>query len=483
MHTAKDTPKLVMIEQLNAEMIGPMTLSAVLKAAGYDCELILASQERDLLNAVRRAKPSVLGFSTRTGQHAWCLAQARLLKTALGLPVLFGGPHATACPEVIRRPEVDYVLVGEAERSLVELFEALDGRRDLSAVTNLLYKNASGEILRTAIAAPCENLDELPLADREFAYKYKVLRDYPSKTFVGSRGCPLRCTFCHNNYKWRLHKGYSRIRMMSPERIVHEVAEVKRRYPLKYVSYDNNDHFFHNWDWAERILELHAQRIGLPYFVETRPDGVTRQSVRKLAETGCAGVAFSVETADERLRNRVLQKHIDLDQAKEAAALLHEAHIPLKLYLMVGIPGETLDDSFRTLDLAAELRPMFASCQIAMPYPGTALKEQAIEMGVFPPDYDLEQFPYGYNVRSLLSLPEIDRMANLQRFFALAARYPALLPGAKRLCKLPPNRLFTMLGIGSYVYFGARYVHLGPKDFAELLASHLRYGYELLFSK
>src|SRR6185436_18942031 len=130
-----------------------------------------------------------------------------------------------------------------------------------------------------------------------------------------------------------------------------------------------DDEILHVRSWVEPAFTLYAQRVGLPYYVMTRPDSVTDDTARLLKETGCVGVSMSLETANDRLRNEVLKKQFERADVERAMESLNRHQIPVKIFNMVGIPGETLEDALETLELNARLKPMWARCSILQPYP------------------------------------------------------------------------------------------------------------------
>ena len=58
------------------------------------------------------------------------------------------------------------------------------GEKDKEIVKNLTRPKLSAE-----------ELSKLPFPDRELYSKYDYFHDYPFVTFVGSRGCPFKCSF------------------------------------------------------------------------------------------------------------------------------------------------------------------------------------------------------------------------------------------------------------------------------------------------
>jgi radical SAM superfamily enzyme YgiQ (UPF0313 family) len=87
-----------------------------------------------------------------------------------------------------------------------------------------------------------------------------------------------------------------------------------------------------------------------------------------------------------------MNKGITLDQVRTAATVLRTVGIHWTGYFLMGTPGETLEDVYRTLDFMYEIRPDFASIGIYEPFPGTAMFEEGLKRGLVKPDMTLEDF-------------------------------------------------------------------------------------------
>src|SRR3989338_2553887 len=117
--------KVIFIQDIAYEYIGTMYLSAALKKAGHQCDVLVNSLERDLIGKLKKAKPDLVAFSVITGNDKGCLAMARKIKEKINCKVIFGGPHATHFPEVVKEEAVDYACRGEGEEAIVELADKL----------------------------------------------------------------------------------------------------------------------------------------------------------------------------------------------------------------------------------------------------------------------------------------------------------------------------------------------------------------------
>ena len=120
--------KVLWVEkQIDYEPQGVMSISAVLKEAGHDVQLTIAAQENPVEYA-KKYQPDVVGYSMMTGSQHYYFKVNRAIKEALGKQAplsVFGGPHPTFFPDLIKEDGVDGVCVGEGEGPLVDLANSL----------------------------------------------------------------------------------------------------------------------------------------------------------------------------------------------------------------------------------------------------------------------------------------------------------------------------------------------------------------------
>lgn len=151
-----------------------------------------------------------------------------------------------------------------------------------------------------------------------------------------------------------------------------------------------------------------------------------------------------MESGNEDLRNQVLKKQLTDDQIIKAADLLHKAGIKFRTYNILGLPDETLDDAFSTVELNIKIKADYPWCSLFSPFPGTELTDYAYTKGYLSPTFDFENLDKSFFLESKLSLPHIREMQNLQKFFQTAVLWPHSFLLIKKLIKLPPNIFFKI---------------------------------------
>ncbi len=366
-----------------------MYLSAMAQEAGHSCALLIEHGKPDD-RAVKAIDPDVIAFSVTTGSHQWALKRAEQLKRWFPGRIIMGGPHATFFPEVIRHPSLDVVFRGESEQSFVEFLNSLQGNGPLEKISNIWFKHDE-TVVKNDLAPLIENLDDLLFPDRQLYYgPYPYFRKNENKAFISGRGCPYSCSYCSIASLRELYRGKGPfVRFHSPERVIEEITEVRDRYGLRSVIFQD-DTFILGEERLDTLLSLYETHIHLPFVCHIRADLLTRDIAKKLKSAGCHSVDFGVESGDEKLRATVLGKPISDEQLHQAADYLHGAGIRFRTTNMFGLPGETFEQAMMTVVLNQKLKTDYPSSSIYQPYPRTALGDQIIAAGMAGSDYSVD---------------------------------------------------------------------------------------------
>ena len=432
-------------KQIDYEPLGLLYLSSVLRQAGHEVRLVVASDENPV-EAARQWQPDVVGYSVYTGSQAYYRDLNLQIREAADAVSVFGGPHPTYFPEFVEEPGVDAICIGEGEDAMLELVEALDAGHSLSGIQNWWFKQ-EGQIERNPVR-PLENdLDRLLFPDRTLLFEQDAFtRENAIKHFITSRGCPYDCTYCFNHALAELYRGQGkRLRQMSVDKVIEEVKWVQDRYPMQFVVF-LDDLFIVHVAWLQELAAKFPREVGLPFFCNVRANLVTPEKVDLLKEAGCVSVGMGLETGDPELRNRVLKRNLSDEQIVQASRLVREAGIQLLTTNMVGLPGGTLELDFATLALNHACQPAYANAFLYQPYPRTELGEYTREHGYLEGSIDdIDPSAWERSVLRFSSAEEKRQIENLNKLFALAVEWPWLTGPVRHLIKLPPNPLFRLV--------------------------------------
>lgn len=237
-------------------------IAAVLRQEGHKVSLIdpeaYSMNYKELETRIEDGSYDLIGISCTTSSFESARKIARMIRKVSEAPIVLGGVHASAVPEMIlkRTPEFDIIVIGEGEETMLELCNSLKTKNaDLSRIEGIAFRKDS-EIVRTPPRPFIKDLDHLPYPARDLVdlanYRLHAQLDYGkrSATVLSSRGCPFHCTFCASY----LTTGF-RFRARSPENVVGEIKYLIDTYGTEYIAFVD-DEFTIDQERAKRICEL-----------------------------------------------------------------------------------------------------------------------------------------------------------------------------------------------------------------------------------
>ena len=460
--------KLLFIQSDPFAWTGKMYLSAILKEANHECEILIEPAEKDLITSIKNVSPDVVAFSPTTGVHHWALDRAREIKKKLNSTILFGGHHVTYYPQVIEHDFIDIVCIGESEQAILELFDKLKRKEDITNIKNLWVKK-NGKVYKNDTRPLFDDLDSLPFPDRSLYYdRYDFLRNQKSREFIFQRGCPYKCSFCYAHALKNLYSGKGKYtRYKSVDRVINELLDVKEKWGMESAMIFD-EVMLSKKEWLFEFLIKFKEKVNISMVLESRANLIDdEETVIRLKEAGCKCIRMGVETGTDYLRNTVLKKNLSNKTIEKSAALLRKHGILLETYNMIGLPRETLKDAFETLTFNIKIKADYAWCCIFQPYPKTDLTELAIADGFIPKDFfdDLEP---SFFISSPMKIEHKNEIVNLQKFFALAVKFPFLLPLVKLLIKFPSNKIYNLIFMMFYVYMTLITTEIGIRGLYKL---------------
>ena len=465
--------KVLFIQDLLFEFLGPMYLAGFLESKGHTTEIIILNEEKnaDLIQQIKEINPDLIAFSIMSTGNSWAFAAAKKIKENLNIPIVFGGAHPTFFPEVIDYPYVDMICIGEGEEAIADLVEKIAKKEPLTNINNISIKK-DGKVEKSTVRSLVNNLDELPFPSRELYYKkYKFLKKIPTKRFLASRGCPYNCTFCFNHKLKEMYNGKGQyLRWRSPDNIIKEIKDVRSKYPLKTVRFVD-DTFTLNKKWLYELLLKYKQQIKLPFTCLCRANEINEELVIKLKKAGCIMVTFGIETGNEEIRNKVLHKNLKNEHIINAARLFRKYKIKFGTYNMIALPGEKLSDALETMELNARIKTNNPMCAIFQPFPKTELAKYAMDEGYLSKNFDFESVGSLFGTTSL-NMQNRKEFVNLHKLFMVGVWFPITIPLIKKLINLPNNSVFSVIYKLSYGFKSFR-------SFNASIFTSLKLGYKL----
>lgn len=356
--------------------IGLCSLHAVLRTHGINAHLanLSGTGEPELRKLLQRVKPDVVGFSQWTHNRQITLHLARLTKQQLPqCLVLLGGGHATHEAESIlkRHPEVDLIVAGEGEETLLELLETLQQHRPLSDIAGLVIRDG-GTVRSTAPRPRIRDLDSLPYPGSYLHEATGVDIELQPQFISTSRGCPSACRFCSSPTFWG-----RTVRTRSPASVVDEFLFQRRQFGMLYLSLRDDTFTADRRRTIELCRLLLERRATMFWNCQTRVEAVDEETLIWMKRAGCECVQLGVESGSPRILQQ-LGKRITPEQVVQACDAVHRTGLQLSVYLIAGVPGETAEDIQATVRLMQRIQPHDLQVAPLAYYPGTSLYRDAL---------------------------------------------------------------------------------------------------------
>lgn len=333
---------------------------------------------------IAKQSPDIVGISVMTPKYGSALNVSRLVKEFdRDIPVVWGGVHPTILPdETIKNEDVDIIVRAEGEYTFLDLIENLERPNKVIGIT---YKE-NGKIIHNPNRPLIENLDELPFPARHLILEKGNYYPEAFGNIFASRGCPYNCIFCASYKVWT-----KKVRYRSPENVVDEIKEIKKRYKTKRFTFED-DSFTLNKKLVSDICNLLIkEKLNITWATETRANLVTSDLIKKMKSAGCEDITIGVESGDEGTLKKI-KKGITIEQIKNASRILKENKIRFDAFFMIGFPWETKKEIDKTVSLMNELDPRVAVFSVVTPYPGTELYDICRSEGLIPENIDWSTF-------------------------------------------------------------------------------------------
>jgi radical SAM superfamily enzyme YgiQ (UPF0313 family)/MoaA/NifB/PqqE/SkfB family radical SAM enzyme/LEA14-like dessication related protein len=369
---------------------------ALLKKHGFDAQIIDAIAEKMPYDAFYRKvsaiAPDLLVVETSTvtlNHDLKCLSRFNgKFKIALCGPDI----HIAETEFLNKNQNIDHVLFGEYEASLLELASKLNNNAALDTVDGILYRHAD-KVFKNKPRALISELDWLPWPERKLL-PIKKYNDAPGDiplpcaSMWASRGCPFKCSFC----LWpQVMYGGNSYRFRSAKNIVDEMEYLVNELGFKSVYFDDDTWNVGRNRMLEFCRELKQRNLQIPWAIMARAELMDEQLLEVMRDAGLFAVKYGIESSSQEILDAI-GKGLDLKKAEEVVKYTKYLGIRTHLTFTFGLPGETKKTIEDTINYALMLNPTSVQFSIATPFPGTKFYQQMDEKGYIltkdPEQYD-----------------------------------------------------------------------------------------------
>jgi radical SAM superfamily enzyme YgiQ (UPF0313 family) len=368
--------------------LGTLYAAALMRKNGYEVSLfdtMFSSTAKEVEPVLLEQQPDLFvvyddGFNYLTKMCLTNMREAAFemfkLAKAKGCTVIVSSSDSTDRYEDYLREGVDFVLLGEAETTLLELANALkQGAQSYDDIAGLAFVE-NGTIKRTSGRAVLKDLDQLPLPAWDLVdiepYRKAWLKSkgYFSMNMGTTRGCPFKCNWCAKPIYG------SRYNSRSPENVIEELKYLKQNYQVDHIWFCD-DIFGLKPGWVHEFARLVKQEnLQFKYKIQSRADLLLQDDqIKALAASGCDNVWIGAESGSQKILD-AMDKGTTIEQIHTATDLLKKHRIKPSFFIQFGYLGETKQDIELTIKMIGDLLPYEIGISVSYPLPGTVFYQK-----------------------------------------------------------------------------------------------------------
>jgi len=399
-----DRPRILLI-QLPIPPLGPQPIRGnVPLAAGYlklfarqrgleesfDIDILPAEDanrlgDQALVEAICEREPWMIGFTC----YLWNIDRTlwvaeRVKRRRPEALIIVGGPEITPDNDwVLGSPAIDYAVIGEGEQTIAELLERSAASRQLSVASGRmeggladihgLVHRLNGQMVRNAPRRPLPNLD--PISS---PYLAGILNagDQEQLLLETIRGCIFKCKFCY------YPKAYDGLYYVSHDKILANLAHARENGAREVYLLDPTLNQRRDFTEFLEVLKAGNRDGRLEYYAELRGEGVTPAHARLMREANFKEVEIGLQSIDPATQE-LMERRNNLKAFEKGVRAIQAEGIKVKVDLIVGLPGDTIESVRRGIHYLADSR-LYDDIQVFQLsiLPGTSFRHEAASLGL-----------------------------------------------------------------------------------------------------
>lgn len=391
---------------------------------GYENEIIQSENSviyglsfEDCKKKIQEINPDAVGisclFSNRVQEVLQVCEIVKEVSSQIG--VILGGQHPSGMPELILNKNIDYILAGESDLTLIDFLNKVNNNEDIRTVEGLILEDNNSFIKIDKKNYP--KVEDLPypawyLFNLEKYWDISMsdyeVKDGHTKKFmvmITSRGCPHNCYFCTST----LSSGRV-FREREIEDVINEIKLYKEKYQIDEVQFWD-DNFFVNKKRLKKLLRRLIEEFpGMSFETPsgTEVNALDDEVIELLAKAGFYKIFLAIESPNEAIQQEYIDKKVTINKIPQVVQKIKDAGMIAEGSFMVGFPQESKKEIDHTFNIASQFGLDRISFAIVNPLPGTELYDECLEKGLLYDDFNpqnirfsnenikIEDIPRGY---------------------------------------------------------------------------------------
>jgi len=370
------------------------------KIPGVECIVIDAPlddlDDREVARRVNDFNPDLVGLTGLTYHTPYVKSVAREIKKLLPeVPIVAGGAGVSSDPaDVLQEKAIDFGVLGEGEDVFFALIKILEAGKDHNELSSVAYRNADGKVVWNKDHPLIQDPDSIPFpaydlleVEKYFASPKRTAQSpvYISKRILPiltSRGCPLKCIFCHDT----LGKTF---RHRSPDNIVNEIIWLQKTYDFQELEIIDDIFNFdirHAKIVFKKLIEADLGiKIAFPNGIKY--EMVDEEFLDLFKRAGGYRIAFGIESADPE-GQKIVRKKTDVVRLTKVINQADKMGFFTSGFFQLGLPGETKEQMMNTVNFVLNSRLHTAMFHLTTPFPGTPMYEEHVRNKIESGEYN-----------------------------------------------------------------------------------------------
>ena len=354
---------ILLINPWEGEVFPPPSigyLQSSIKHILGDSVKVTAADLKDALELLKYEDYDLVGVSF----HSFSVKYAKLIKDSIreSTHLICGGHHPSSLPQQMIDIGYDQVVIGEGENSIIDI---ILGKEE----SKFVYDKKSY----------FKSIDDIPFPDYTgLSGEWKNTNSSNGYPIISSRGCPFTCNFCASSIFWN-----RKIHMRTPESVVSEIIYNIENYGMNNWMFED-DNFTLNKNRAieicKGIIEINNKYGKRNWQCASRAESLDEELCSILFEAGCTTIWVGVESFSQDSLNRC-SKHTTVEKMVRGIEIAESIGIQTMCQFIVGLPGDTIDDIIKTVDVIKTTKMSRFGGNIAWILPSTNIYNKAKQFG------------------------------------------------------------------------------------------------------
>ncbi len=368
--------------------LGTLYAAAFMRQKGYEVSVfdtMFAYKPEEVIASLEKNQPDFFviyddGFNYLTKMCLTNMREAAFgmihLAKERGCTVIVSSSDSTDRYEMYLNEGADFVLMGEAEHTLLELINLIKrNENDFFNINGLAFVH-NESFIKTQKRNVMKELDALPfpawdIIDME-PYRQSWLHHtgYFSMNMGTTRGCPFKCNWCAKPIYG------NRYNVRSPQNVIDELKMLKDQFDFDHIWFCD-DIFGLKPGWVKAFADLvEKENLQFRFKMQGRVDLLLQENnIKDLARAGCDNIWMGAESGSQKILD-AMDKGTTVKQIFEATRLLKKNNIRPSFFIQFGYPGETKEDIEKTIAMINKLLPYEIGISVSYPLPGTVFYEK-----------------------------------------------------------------------------------------------------------